>query len=244
MQNAALPFRSLPAAAALALALFAAGIPEAQAKSEEREVGPFTGVHVASGIRALVEIGPRRPLKLEGSEEALARVEVKIEDGQLHIGYKRSRGWSSWGNDGDVRVTITTSEVRELSASGGAQIRAALSSNPRGDEFLIEVSGGGEAHVTGLETKRLEASGSGGAVLELSGRTEELRLDLSGGSVCKGKALQTRDLRISGSGGAVATVQASGEAKGSLSGGSQLHLKGGAKSRVRTSGGSDVEGDE
>lgn len=234
---------ALPTAATCAAAcalLFAAG---AQAKTEEREVAPFTAVHISAGIKGTIEIGPRKALRLEASEETLARIETVVEDGQLRVGFKRS-GWGGNWNSGDVRVTVTTPEVREVSASGGAEVSAALSSNPRGDEFVVEVSGGGEAHLTGLDTKRLEAQASGGARLELSGRAEELRLGLSGGAVLKGKNLVVRDLRISGSGGAVATVQASGEARGSLSGGSELHLRGGAKSRVKTSGGSEVDGDD
>ncbi len=238
-----LRFRPAPLACAASALLCAAG---AQAKTEEREVPAFTAVHLASGIKGTIEIGPRKALRLEASEETLARIETVVEDGQLRVGFKRTSGWGGNWNSGDVRVTVTTPELREVSASGGAEVTAALASNPRGDELVVEVSGGGEAHLTGIDTKRLEAQASGGARLELSGRTDELRLGLSGGAVLKGKKLTTRDLRISGSGGAVATLQATGEARGSLSGGSQLHLtgRGGAKSRVKTSGGSEVDGDE
>jgi hypothetical protein len=231
----------LSAAAAACALLFAAA---AHAKTEEREVPPFTAVHIAGGLQATVEIGPRKALRLEASEQTLARIETTVEDGQLRVGFKRGNwSWGNW-NSGDVRITVTTPELREVSASGGSQVRGALAANPKGDEFVVEVSGGGEAHLTGLDARRLDAQASGGATLDLAGRTDELRVELSGGAVLKGKALVTRDLRISGSGGAVATVQATGEARGSLSGGSQLHLKGGARSRVKTSGGSEVDGDE
>jgi hypothetical protein len=234
------PRPALLSTAAAACALLCAAA--AHAKTEEREVPPFTAVHIASGLQATIEIGPRKALRLEASEQTLARIETTVEDGQLRVGFKRGN-WGTW-TSGDVRITVTTPELREVSASGGSQVHGALASNPKGDEFVVEVSGGGEAHLTGLDARRLEASASGGATLDLAGRTDELRVELSGGAVLKGKNLVARDLRISGSGGAVATVQATGEARGTLSGCSQLHLKGGAKSRVKTSGGSEVDGDE
>jgi Putative auto-transporter adhesin, head GIN domain len=229
--------------AALCLAAFATlAAAAAEAKSEERDVPPFTAVHTSAGIRAIVVIGPKKPLLVEGSDETVARIETRVEDGHLYIGFKKN-SWGNWTNH-DPRVTVTAPELRELSASGGARIEGDLAKNPKVEELVVEVSGGGEAALTNLDSKKLDASASGGATLDFTGRAEELRLELSGGAQLHGKGLAVKDLRISGSGGAVAKLSATGEARGSLSGGSVLHLRGGAKSHVKTSGGSEVDSDE
>ena len=221
----------------LASLLFAAG---ASAKSEDREVPAFTAVHVASGIRATVELGPRKPIHLEADAEVLDKLEVIVEDGTLKVGFKRSwrEGWH-W-DGGEVRVSIQTPELRSVGASGGSYVKATLT---RSDDCEIDVSGGSEVHLTGVDAKRLELRGSGGGTLEIAGRADELDLQLSGGTVLKGKALEVRDVRVLGSGGSVASVRATGQLRGSLSGGSELRCSGGGASgaRVRTSGGSSVD---
>src|SRR6267378_2353850 len=58
---------------AVCLSLFSAA---AVAKSEDRNVGSFEEVHIAAGIHATIEIGPARPVHLEGDESVLARIET------------------------------------------------------------------------------------------------------------------------------------------------------------------------
>ena len=160
----------------LASLLSAAG---ASAKSEDREVPAFNSVQVSAGIRATIELGPRKPVHLEADPEVLDRLEVVVEDGTLKVGFKRSwrEGWH-WDN-GEVRVSIQTPELRSVGASGGAYVKAVLT---RSDETEIDVSGGSEVHLTGVDARRLELHGSGGGTLDVAGRASSARVRTSGGS--------------------------------------------------------------
>ena len=222
----------------LASLLFAAG---AFAKSEDREVPAFNSVHVSAGIRAIIELGPRKPVHLEADADVLDRLELVVEDGTLKVGFKRNSWREGWpGDTGEIRVAIQTPELRSVGASGGAYVKAALT---RSDETEVDASGGSEVHLSGVDARRLELHGSGGGVLDVAGRADELDLQLSGGTVLKGGALEVRDVRVMGSGGSVASLRATGQLRGSLSGGSELRCSGGRASnvRVRTSGGSSVD---
>src|SRR5437867_11754337 len=87
---------------ALALAVVSLSSTAALARAEERNVPEFNAVDVASGIRATVEIGPRRPVRVEAEDEVLDLVETRVEDGALHIGFKpHSR------REGETRVSVT-----------------------------------------------------------------------------------------------------------------------------------------
>lgn len=216
----------------------------ASARTEEREVPAFDEVQIGGGIHATISIGPRKAVRLEGDERTLKRLEVVVEDGALHVGFKQNswRDGDSWHDDrGEVRVTIQTPDLHAVGASGGSIVQAELT---RSDRHAVHASGGSEVHVRGVDARELSVNGSGGAVVEVAGRADALALHLSGGSHLKGRSLEVRDVDVEGSGGAQCELKASGKIRGGLSGGSGLHVRGNATSRVATSGGSTVDFDD
>jgi len=208
----------------------------ALAKSEDRQVPPFDSVNIASGIRARIEIGPQRPVHLEGEDSVLSQIETVVEDGALHIGFKSNSWWD--GNHRAVRVTIQTPELRAIGASGGAMVEAQLT---RADRHEINASGGSHVRVRGVDARELSLHGSGGASLEVSGRADDLELQLSGGSQLHGSALEVKNVEVQESGGSWAELRATGRIRGGLSGASELRARGGARARVSTSGSSSVD---
>src|SRR5438067_10529798 len=144
--------------AVLAGILFAASA--ALAAAEDREVPAFDSVHVASGIRATVAVGARKPVHLEADEDVLETIETRVEDRTLHVGFKpRSRIWSS----GEVTVSIQTPELHAVAGSGGAVVRATFTRWP---DCAIAASGGSELHVSGVDARQLAGGGLGGAILD------------------------------------------------------------------------------
>jgi hypothetical protein len=205
---------------------------------ETREVAAFDGISVASGIRVTVERGALAPLDVQGDEALVRRLETVVEGDTLHIRFRRSIGFS-W-DSGDVEVHVRTPALHAASASGGAHIAGSLGAV---DALQLEASGGGELHFRNLDTGEISVSGSGGSVIELSGRAARLSVDISGGTHVKAAKLLVRRVRIEGSGGSEAEVLASDSIRGDLSGGSELTWHGQARTRVATSGGSEIHGD-
>jgi hypothetical protein len=220
---------------ALAAAVLSLSSMAALARAEDRNVPEFNAVEVASGIRATVEIGPRRPVHIEADDDILPLVETKVEDGTLEIGFKPH---TSFHGNGRVTVTIQTPELRAVGASGGAIVRATFT---RSDESSVSASGGSEIRARGIDAARLSVHGSGGAQLDIQGRADSLDLQMSGGTKLHGRDLSVRDVDLQASGGSEGELRANGRIRGALSGGSELHVRGGAKARVATSGGSSVE---
>ena len=208
------------------------------AAAEDREVPSFDSVHVASGIRATVEIGARKPVHLEADKELLEVIETRVEDGTLHVGFKpRAHVW----NTGEVTVSIQTPQLHAVAGSGGAVVRATFT---RSTDSAISASGGSELHVRGVDARELAVEGSGGAVLDVAGRADQLSLQLSGGSHFDARQFEAKNVAVQGSGGSVAELRASGKVRGALSGGSEMHVRGGARASVATSGGSEISVDD
>jgi hypothetical protein len=208
------------------------------AAAEDREVPAFDSVHVASGIRATVAVGPRKPVHLEADSDVLEAIETRVEDGTLHVGFKPR---SHISDTGEVIVSIQTPDVHAVAASGGAMVRATFTRWP---ECAIAASAGGEVHVRGVDARELAVNGSGGAILDVSGRADQLDLQLSGGSHLDARQFEARNVQVQGSGGSVAELRASGKVRGGLSGGSEMHVRGGARTTVATSGGSEISVDD
>jgi Putative auto-transporter adhesin, head GIN domain len=206
----------------------------ALAASQDRDVPAFDSIHVASGIRASVTIGPRKALRVEADDDVLPLVETRVEGRTLHVGFKPN---SRLGNTGEVTVTAQTPELHAVAGSGGAMVKATLT---KANESALAASGGSEIHVRGVDARKLVAKASGGSVLQAEGRAEEVELNLSGGSHFDGPQFEARDVEVEGSGGAVAELRATGHVSGGLSGGSEMHVRGGARASVHTSGGSAV----
>jgi len=220
---------------AFALAILSLSATAALARAEDRNVPDFNAVNVASGIRATVEIGPRRPVHVEADDDVLALLETTVEDGTLNIGFKPH---SRWSGERRVTVTIQTPELRAIGASGGAIVRATFT---RADESSIEASGGSEIRARGIDAARLAIHGSGGSQFDVQGRADSLNLEMSGGSRLHGRDLSVKDVDVQASGGSEGELRANGRIRGSLSGGSEMHVRGGARGKVATSGGSSVE---
>lgn len=209
----------------------------ALARTEERNVQSFSSVHVSSGMRATIEIGPQRPVKIDADDDTLRLVETVVEDGALQVRFKPNS--HIWGERA-VRVWIQTPRLESVGASGGSVIKADFT---RADSSEIQASGGSEITVRKVDAGSLDVEASGGSVIRVEGSSDALELQLSGGSQLHGRDFSTRDVQVHGSGGSQAELRATGKIRGSLSGGSQVHASGGASTRVSTSGGSEVYGD-
>jgi hypothetical protein len=220
---------------AIVLAAFSLASTAALARTEDRDVAEFDAVQVAAGIHATVEIGPRRPVRIDADDQVLPLVETRVENGELHIGFKPHTSFHSMQ---PVTVTIQTPQLRGVGASGGSIVRATFT---RANEAEIDASGGSEIRARGVDAGRLLVSGSGGSKLNVQGRADTLRLEMSGGTELHGQDLSVKDAQVHASGGSTGEFRANGNLRGNLSGGSELHVRGQPKTKVATSGGSSVE---
>ncbi len=202
-------------------------------QEQQREVGAFERIHIASGMKATVKPGPAS-VRLSGDEAALALIETEVEDGTLKARLKR--GHSLRGHD--VRLTITTPKVTGVSASGGSVLEAEASGAER---FEAGASGGSIITVRNVDARHLEVDASGGSQVTLAGRADAVDVDASGGSQVHARDMDMATLAVDASGGTIVEAGPSKRLEADLSGGCEVRLtRNPAERDVDTSGGSQV----
>lgn len=180
--------------------------------TEQREARPFTRLEAGSGIRVVLVIGPAGPLEVAAQANILDAIATDVTGDTLHV-----EATDDFTISAPVTVTVTTPELVGLDLSGGA-----------------------EAQLGGLEDANLDISLRGGGRLTASGTAGDITLSLDGGSKADLAELAASRINVVLAGGAEATVYARDLVEGSASGGAHLLVQGDPSIRVTTSGGAEV----
>ncbi|MBI5549450.1 MAG: DUF2807 domain-containing protein [Deltaproteobacteria bacterium] len=202
-------------------------------KTEAREIGQFQELAVGSGIQARVSLGKQPSLTLEGDENLLPLIEVRLEDGALEVRAKESLRPTQ-----PLRLILVTPQLTAVVASGGARVEAPASPAPR---YAIAASGGSHVEVQAVQSDELVLDASGGSSVKVSGKAKAITASASGGAKILAGEVPVDSAAVNASGGARVEASVRGSVTGSASGGSSLHLRGQPeKKAVTTSGGSRV----
>ncbi|AKQ70084.1 hypothetical protein A176_006996 [Myxococcus hansupus] len=200
------------------------------------EVADFDEVSVSHGIKAEVKVGPKS-VRLEGPAELVSRIQLEVDDGELHTRVDKSAFNKFRG--GSVRLYISSPRIEGIHASGGSRVDAEAS---RTDKFEVEASGGSIVKVRGVDARQVEAEASGGSDVTLSGQATDLDVEVSGGSTLRAldvKGVKTLDAEASG--GSRVEADATERISGEASGGSTLQLVSRpSRNEVTSSGGSRI----
>ncbi len=199
------------------------------------KVGAFHAVEIGSGFEANVARGPSS-VRLEADEKTLKEIEVKVEDGVLHVGLKR--GFHFFPFTGHVTVSVTTPVLDGVEGSGGATIKAVMTPAKK---CAVEGSGGSTLTVSSLACDELAISLSGGSHLDAVGHAQAIHVEASGGSHAGVRQVSAAQVSVEGSGGSEIRTFAQNVLKADLSGGSELYVAGKPASRtVEASGGAQI----
>jgi len=164
-------------------------------------VSGFSGIRLAVPGKMEVIQGDAENAAVEGPEEDLAKIEVVVEDGVLHIRQReRNTRWSSWNPK--FRVTVNAKRVESLAISGSGEVLAKSLRTPR---LKLAISGSGDIRVPSLDTEKTTVSISGSGDVFVAGKSGSLDSHISGSGNVKAEKLDSRQatVAISGSGDAI-----------------------------------------
>ena len=188
-------FRTLAASLTLACALPAA------AATETREASGFSAFALSAPIEVELALGERESVTLEGDEKFLARVEVAVERGVLHVRMKGREGITlEWnlGRQDTPRARVTAKRLDAISVSGSGDIRVP---QLRGEAVAISVSGSGDIDVRGGKVAALTVSISGsGDIRTPRLEAERVTVSISGSGDAVVWARQSLTVKVAGSG--------------------------------------------
>lgn len=223
----------------LSLALLTAAI-GASAQDLTRDLEPFTGLAVNSGIQATVEQADRHRLVVTGDPEALAALEIEQEDGHLGLGFEDER-WDRLTAEQrrSVRATVYVEALERVVVNGGAAIRSAHTW--RSGFFRAVANGGGELELRVEASDGVKVVANGGSEVHLAGATDELDVQGNGSAVVDASGLASRRAKVMSNGGSEVSVSADERLKVMANGGSEVSYTGAVPdAQVVSIGGSKV----
>jgi len=196
----------------------------------------FTGISFGVWGYLTVEQGNTFKVVLEGDDELLDAIEVKVNNGRLTI---RKPNWRKARNK-KLTVYVTMPEIESLSVSGSGVL--SNKGSLKCDDLKISVSGSGDVNLNGLSASsvKMGISGSGGVNLEGNGSKEaSVSISGSGGVKAEEFKVEKMDVSISGSGRCKVWVEDSMYAR--VSGSGSIYYKGDPNIDAKSSGSGSVK---
>ncbi len=196
----------------------------------------FTGISFGVAGNLTLEQGNSFKVVLEGDEDLLDAIEVKVRDGRLTI---RKPNWRQARNE-KLTVYVTMPEIESLSVSGSGTLTN--KGSLKCDKLKIGLSGSGDVELDGLTANILDIgiSGSGGVNLEGNGAEDaSISISGSGGVTAEDFKLEKMEVSISGSGRCKVWVEDSLRAR--VSGSGSIYYKGDPNIDSKSSGSGSVK---
>ncbi len=189
---------------AFVLLLFLMGT-TAQAQTETRKPGHFTGVNSSGSWDVIITIGDVNQVKLVSKGFDLSEVTTEVEDGKLEI---ELRDDDDDNRDFTVYVTIKKLESLGLAGSGNMMVRSDVYTH----ELSIGQAGSGNVELELLNTKNLNIGMSGtGNVSITEGNVGDVNIGQVGSGNFKGIDLVCGDVKIGKAGSGNIHIGVEGE---------------------------------
>jgi len=166
----------------------------------------FTGIEIASGIRAEVGIGSTFSVVADSPRfQDLTELRTNVTGGVFHASYDWTFLDLLRPTGRDITLRITLPALQQIGVSSGALVTATA---PAGDKLEIDVSSGSRATITAAASKTYRIDASSGASVTIDGSCTSLAANSSSGANLDAKALDCADVTANVSSGAHASVAA------------------------------------
>lgn len=206
-----------------------------RAAEDQRTVGAWRTLSVASGVHATVTRGAPG-VTLSGDDNLLPLVETVVEGTTLHV---RLRDQASAWPKLTLAAQVSGEVLEGVAASGSSTVDG--SATPTGSNpFRVDASGSSRVTLSAVDASAVRVTASGASNVVVAGRADTLDAFASGSSNIVARELPVDRAQVDGSGASSLELTVRSRVDGSLSGSSRLTLRGGASSSVSASGGSTV----
>lgn len=199
-------------------------------------VSGFDKLDMGSAFVITVTQASTYKVDVEGREQDLKDLVVKVSNGKLDIGYPNN--WGGWKNRKEVYITITMPKLVAVDFSGASKSKV---SGFTSEKFDINVSGASQATFA-IDAKSLSLDCSGASGVTITGDGQDLSADVSGASSIDAYSFKVDKANIDASGASGAKVYVTSNLIAEASGASNVRYKGGATKVVsNTSGAGSVK---
>jgi len=226
-----------------------------QVVQEERAVGDFRGVELATIGTLHIEVGERESLRIQAEDNLLPHFQTTVRGETLVIDVQRGTSLRPT-RPVDYTLTVVDLDSIALSSSGNAEapdlesklftVRVSSSGGLKMgdltcDTFRAAISSSGDVSVGQVNGQRLEAELSSSGDLNVAGgavERQEIQISSSGNCAAGNLHSQEADVRLSSSGSA--TIWVAERLTAHLSSSGSLHYAGNPRTDVTTSSSGNV----
>lgn len=202
------------------------------------QVGAFDKVSLLGSPNVVVTVGGAPSVRAEGDGKLLEKLEVKVENGILRIGYEKGKWSLGWRKDrGPVTVHVSVPSLTGAEVAGSGDMKI---DKVEGGDFAGEIAGSGEIQLASLRARnaRFAIAGSGGVTA--SGMAESADISIAGSGDVRASGLQVKRSKVSIAGSGNVETQATESANIDIMGSGDVVVTGGAKCSVNKMGSGDA----
>jgi len=187
----------------------------------------FSGLHFKSLGEVFITQGEPCGLRIEASDELLAKIRTDITDEMLSITYQSDAGdWTGldWiSGEHHLRYFVTMREVKRVDLAGAGTIRA---DELHGESLNLSHSGAGKMTLKGLDYKEMDVSLGGLGEIVAEGKVLSQNVDLSGAGSYRAEGLESQEASVSLSGAGSARVWVEETLNAQVTGAGSIKYKG------------------
>ncbi len=189
-------------------------------EKQSREVEPFNGIKVSSGIKLYLTQGDETKVFVEADGSIIGDLITKNEKGILNI-YISTKKLLRF--DPSPKVYVTFSWLNSITASAGSEV---IGQNAfKADKLEVQNSSGSYSKFE-VECRDLTLRASSGAKIKLMGSSLNLEAKSSSGSEIRVRDLKVVNAKLDASSGANIDAYVSGEIEASASSGGRIDYSG------------------
>lgn len=228
----------LAAAAAGCTAGAREGDEERPTARRDFQVGQFQSVSLTGSPDVIVTVGGQPSVRAEGDARLIERLDIRVEGGDLKIGYREDSSWSfGFSRNRHVTIHVTVPSLAAATLTGSGDMRV---DRVQAERFAGTITGSGDLEIGQLRATEATFTVTGSGAIRAAGAAQRTRIELAGsGDVALGR-LDSRQAQVQLMGSGDIQARASETADVSLYGSGDVVIVGAARCRIEKRGSGDV----
>lgn len=237
MKRSALIASALLAAVAACTSAGAEDDSTGTAGARSYDIGSFDSISLGGQHDVIVAVGAAPSIRAEGDTRELDRLEVKVEDGSLNIGSKRTGMFSS--NDGRRKLTIhvTVPSLAGVAIGGSGNVRV---DKVDGRKFDGSIGGSGNLDVASLRVDEANFAVGGSGTIKAAGTAAKADISIAGSGNVETAGVEAADAKVAVAGSGNAHIRATRTADVSIVGSGDVIVDGSAHCSVSKMGSGEL----
>lgn len=203
--------------------------------SRNFEVGAFQSVALEGSHDVVVTVGGAPSVRAEGDAAAIERLDIRVENGALKIGSRRS-GWFS-RHHGHVTVHVTVPALNGASIGGSGDMRI---DRVQAAAFAASIAGSGDLEIGALRARRANFSIAGSGGIRAAGTADDADISIAGSGSVSGESFEAKRADVSILGSGDVSLRATEAVDASILGSGDVNVRGPAHCSVSKMGSGDV----